>query len=111
MQLTLRINGEDKTFSTPFIKGRMLREAIKLSKNTNFDDLSEESLDSLVNYVVRVYDNQFDLDTFYDGIASDELISTISDTIQGVVGTAVVEKAQQEGLQESADVEADLTKN
>ncbi|MGO1136542.1 phage tail assembly chaperone G [Bacillus subtilis] len=87
MQITLLINGEEKVFSAPFIKGRMLREAIKLSKTSNFDDLDVGDLDNLVDYVVRVYDGQFSLDEFYDGISSEKMISTISDTIQGVVGT------------------------
>lgn len=87
MQITLLINGEEKVFSAPFIKGRMLREAIKLSKTSNFDDLDVGDLDNLVDYVVRVYDGQFSLDDFYDGISSEKMIITISDTIQGVVGT------------------------
>ncbi|MED4787488.1 hypothetical protein P9429_11390 [Bacillus atrophaeus] len=87
MQITLLINGEEKVFSAPFIRGRMLREAIKLSKTSNFDDLDVGDLDNLVDYVVRVYDGQFSLDEFYDGISSEKMISTISDTIQGVVGT------------------------
>ncbi|WP_250629095.1 phage tail assembly chaperone G [Bacillus subtilis] len=87
MQITLLIDGEEKVFSAPFIKGRMLREAIKLSKTSNFDDLDVGDLDNLVDYVVRVYDGQFSLDEFYDGISSEKMISTISDTIQGVVGT------------------------
>ncbi|HEQ3553590.1 phage tail assembly chaperone G [Bacillus subtilis] len=111
MQITLRVKGENQTFTNTFIPGRMLREAIQLSKETNFNELSEESLDSLVDYVVRVFDNQFSRDTFYDGIAAPEMIETISNVIQGVVGTATVKKAQEESAEgQSADV-VELEKN
>ncbi|MGG4086204.1 hypothetical protein ABEV65_01575 [Bacillus licheniformis] len=94
MQITLMIDGEEKVFQAPFVKGRMLREAIKLSKSSNFDDLDVEDLDALVGYVVRVYDEQFDIDQFYDGISSEKLIPTITETIQQVVGTVAVPTEQ-----------------
>ena len=50
MQITLMVDGEEKVFQAPFVKGRMLREAIKLSKSSNFDDLDVEDLDALVGY-------------------------------------------------------------
>jgi len=94
MQITLMVDGEEKVFQAPFVKGRMLREAIKLSKSSNFDDLDVEDLDALVGYVVRVYDEQFDIDQFYDGISSEKLIPTITETIQQVVGTVAVPNEQ-----------------
>ncbi|KMM62216.1 hypothetical protein ACH95_06050 [Bacillus glycinifermentans] len=94
MQITLMIDGEEKVFQAPFVKGRMLREAIKLSKSSNFDDLDVEDLDALVGYVVRVYDNQFDIDQFYDGISSEKLIPVITETIQKVVGTVAAPNEQ-----------------
>lgn len=97
MQITLMIDGEEKVFQAPFVKGRMLREAIKLSKSSNFDDLDVEDLDALVGYVVRVYDEQFDIDQFYDGISSEKLIPTITETIQQVVGTVAVPNEQEIG--------------
>ncbi|MCY8609882.1 hypothetical protein G3M81_12290 [Bacillus paralicheniformis] len=113
MQLTLRIDGQDRTFSTTFIKGRMLREAVTLAKETNFDDLTEEALDKLVNYIVRVYDHQFTQDEFYDGIESHKMIEAITETIQGVVGTTAVEKAQQaqQGAAEPSGEVVALEKN
>ncbi|WP_438420533.1 phage tail assembly chaperone G [Bacillus siamensis] len=105
MQITLLIKGEEKVFHAPFIKGRMLREAIKLSKTSNFDELDVGDLDNLVDYVVRVYDGQFSLDDFYDGISSEKMISTISDTIQGVVGTVNAGVEQSEAAKGEATAE------
>ncbi|MBV2197458.1 hypothetical protein KQR56_10085 [Bacillus velezensis] len=95
MQLTLKINGEDKVFVAPFIKGRLLRNAIQLSKETNFDELTEETLDKLVNYVVEVYGKQFTQDDFYDGISAPDMITTITETIHQVVGTTNVKQNEQ----------------
>ncbi|MCY7911018.1 hypothetical protein MOB65_19335 [Bacillus inaquosorum] len=107
MQITLLINGEEKVFSAPFIKGRMLREAIKLSKTSNFDDLDVGDLDNLVDYVVRVYEGQFSIDDFYDGISSEKMISTISDTIQGVVGTVNAGVEQSEAAKGEGEATAE----
>ncbi|MCR9040955.1 hypothetical protein QRX25_10385 [Bacillus sp. L381] len=113
MQLTLNINGEDKVFVAPFIKGRLLRNAIKLTKETNFDELNEETLDNLVNYVVEVYGKQFTQDDFYDGISAPNMIDTITETIYEVVGTTNVKQNEQaaglDGEQHSEAV--DLVKN
>ena len=88
MQITLRINGEDKTFTQDFISGRMFRRAIEMQKH--FRDgaasLNENTLDEMVGFVVEAYGKQFSIDEFYDGIQSNKLISTITQTINEVVG-------------------------
>ncbi|MGC3792048.1 phage tail assembly chaperone G [Priestia aryabhattai] len=107
MQLALLIpttevleNGEkkvvekEKVFFAPFVRGRLLREAITLTKKSDFNNLDEAALDELINYVVKVYGKQFTLDEFYDGIASEIMIQTIADTIQSVVGVSNVNQAQ-----------------
>lgn len=87
MQITLRINGEDKTFTTDFISGRMFRRSIEMQKHFKSGaDLDEQTLDEMAGFVVDAYGKQFTLDQFYDGIPSDQLISTITKTINAVVG-------------------------
>lgn len=86
MQITLEINGQNKTFVAPFIKGRMVRRTIEISKSLNLKDLSAEELDRMVDYVVEVYGNQFTRDEFYDGIEAPKLLPTITDTLNTVIG-------------------------
>lgn len=88
MQITLRIDGQDKTFTQDFISGRMFRRAIELQKN--FRDgganLDENTLDEMAGFVAEAYGKQFSIDQFYDGIQSDKLIPTVTQTINAVVG-------------------------
>ncbi len=77
MELVLRIAGKKKTFVAPFISGRMLRRTIEIAKKTDFDNINEETLDTLVDYVVEVYGKQFTRDEFYDGIPVKQLTPTI----------------------------------
>lgn len=90
MEITLRINGEHKTFTTDFISGRMFRRSIEMQKHfKSGTDLDEQTLDEMVGFVVDAYGKQFTIDQFYDGIPSDQLISTITKTINAVVGRVV----------------------
>lgn len=88
MQITLRMNGEDKTFTQDFISGRMFRRAIELQKH--FKDggahLDENTLDEMAGFVVEAYGKQFSIDEFYDGIQSNKLIAAVTQTINAVVG-------------------------
>jgi hypothetical protein len=91
MQITLRVNGENKTFTADFISGRMFRRAIEMQKHfrDGAANLDENTLDEMVGFVVEAYGKQFTIDEFYDGIQSDKLISTITQTINVVVGRSV----------------------
>jgi hypothetical protein len=88
MQITLFINGEEKTFTVPFVKARMFRRALEITKKYDLNDVNVETLDVLVSYVVELFNNQFTIDDVYDGIPADKLISTILDCINSVVGVA-----------------------
>jgi hypothetical protein len=88
MQITLFINGEEKTFTVPFVKARMFRRALEITKKHDLNDVDVETLDVLVSYVVELFNNQFTIDDVYDGVPADKLISTILDCINSVVGVA-----------------------
>ena len=86
MDITLKIDGKDKTFTTSFISARMLRRTIEVAQGVNFDNISPEELDKLIDYVVELFANQFTRDDVYDGLASKDLIPTITKCINEVVG-------------------------
>ena len=86
MEITLKLDKKDKTYTTGFISARMVRRTIEVSKQVNFASLSPEELDILIDYVVELFDNQFTRDDVYDGLASKDLISTITKCINEVVG-------------------------
>jgi hypothetical protein len=92
MQITLFVNGEEKTFTVPFVKARMLRRALEIIKKYDLNDVDVQTLDVLVSYVVDLFNNQFTVDDIYDGIPADKLISTILDCINTVVGAVGTNK-------------------
>lgn len=96
MDITLKLDNKDKTFTTSFISARMLRRTIEVSQGVNFDNISPEELDKLIDYVVELFANQFTRDNVYDGLSSKDLIPTITRCINEVVG-AVGEATAGEG--------------
>lgn len=86
MQITLFLNGEEKTFTVPFVKARMFRRALEIYKKYDLNDIDVETLDILVSYVVELFNNQFTIDDVYDGVSSDKFVSTILDCINDVIG-------------------------
>lgn len=96
MEIVLKINGKDKTYTAGFISARMVRRTIEVSKEINFDNITPEELDKLMDYIVELFGNQFTRDELYDGLASKDLIPTITKCINEVVG-AVGEATTGEG--------------
>lgn len=89
MNIELLINGEKKTFKLPsFIPGRMVRRAASFTK-MDLDNISDEHLDQMVEYVVNVYGDKFTIDEFYDGIDAREMMDVIANSIQGIVNGTI----------------------
>ncbi len=86
MEIVLKINGKNKTYTAGFISARMVRRTIEVSKEVNFDNILPEELDKLMDYIVELFGNQFSRDELYDGLASKDLIPTITKCINEVVG-------------------------
>lgn len=86
MKINLRIDGKERTFIADFVSARMLRRTIEISKTINFDEMSEDELDIMVDYLVQLFGKQFTIDDVYDGLPSKELIPKIIECINEVVG-------------------------
>lgn len=88
MKLTLRINNEEKTFNLPaFIPARLIRQAPELAEIPN--NPGPEDMDKMVQFVVKVYDGQFTLDQYWDGIDVRKFLSTTSDVINAIINETV----------------------
>ncbi|APH21586.1 TPA: phage tail assembly chaperone G [Clostridium botulinum] len=85
MEITLKLNDEDKTFKAPFVSTRKLKETLVLSKmiQNGFD---EKVLDELGNYIVGLYGNQFTLDQLLDGFPANEFFGKAIEDLETVVG-------------------------
>jgi hypothetical protein len=86
LEIVLKINGKDKTYTAGFISARMVRTTIAVSQEINFDNISPGELDKLMDYIVELFGGQFARDDLYDGLASRDLIPTITRCINEVVG-------------------------
>lgn len=84
MEIKLQIGDTEKTFVTGRPKGRAVRDAIKLAKNLDPKNISEQTLDEMVDYVVNAFGKQFTMDDFYDGIYGDEMIEVLTNTVRDV---------------------------
>jgi len=83
MEITLN----KKTYLAPAPKARMVRKAIEMTEQTNFNNLKAADLDHLVGYVVDLFGQQFTLDDIYDQLEAEQLIPTLMSCINTVVGT------------------------
>ena len=59
MEITLRIDNKDKNFIAGFISARMVRRTVEVAKDINFENISPEELDKLMDYIVELFGNQF----------------------------------------------------
>jgi hypothetical protein len=89
MNIELMIEGKKKTFKLPsFIPGRMVRKAVSFTK-VDTNNISEKTLDDMVEYVANVYGDKFTIDEFYDGIDSRVMMDVIAEAIQGIVNGTI----------------------
>jgi hypothetical protein len=104
MQITLRINDKEKTYTNGFVKARIFRNALKLNKELkNMPDISVELFDTLVEFVVSAFDNQFTIDEVWDGVEAQKLqneVMRIFNEVLGFGGVAVQDQSNEGNDQE-----------
>lgn len=74
-EIKLIIDGQEKTFTQPFVSGRILRLTIETDKKIN-ENATKEPFDNIkdmelaAEYVSNVFNNQFTPQQFEEGIPS-----------------------------------------
>lgn len=70
MQIKLRIDGQEKTFTNDFVKARVFRNALKMNEEMSKegDGITVATFDEMMGFVVNVFDNQFTVDDLWDGL-------------------------------------------
>lgn len=87
LTVVLEINSEEKRFVTPKrVKGSLWREAAMVTEEIEQHELIVADLDSHMQFVCNVFDNQFTLSEFEEGIDSRDLVKTIYSTALFVMG-------------------------
>ncbi|MGN8647884.1 phage tail assembly chaperone G [Gracilibacillus sp. HCP3S3_G5_1] len=96
MQLTLYINEKEKIYDIGFVSGLHFRKVNEFDETIDYSDISIEEMDKLVGFVCDVYGNQFDINEFYEGIPSHQVISTITDVFVRVRTGKTPEELEKE---------------
>jgi hypothetical protein len=84
MEITLKSQGKESTFTAPFISTRMLRRTLEVQEKVA-QGMDLKGLDALVDYLVELFGRQFTRDDLYDGLPAHQLVSTATACIQQVV--------------------------
>ncbi|MFS0822176.1 phage tail assembly chaperone G [Bacillus sp. 1P02SD] len=78
MQITIKIDGKDKTFTNDFVPGRVFRNALLINKKMKGnEEVSAELFDELIEFCVNAFGKQFTVDEFWDGIDARKLDSEV----------------------------------
>ena len=96
MELQLIVDGKEKIFTTPFVSARHFRKLMEFDEKIDYMDLRVDDIDELAGFVCDVFGNQFTVDEFIDGVASHELIPTIT-KVFSFVRTGKVPKEEELG--------------
>ena len=91
--MVVHLYGEDnevlKTFSRSFVPWKMLKKAVKLSKEVNFEDLKAEDVDQIAGLVVEVFSDQFSLEDLDNGADVGEMLAVIENIVARANGVSL----------------------
>mgnify|MGYP001597607258 CR=1 FL=1 len=86
-------SGEDIVKTKLFVankpKARLVRRAAEIEKQIDFTHFTPETLDIAVDFLCEIYNNKFTRDELYDGIESDKLFTTYTDTVNRVINGVI----------------------
>ena len=85
MEITLLINGKEKTYKAPFISARNLKKTLQLSEKVQ-SGITDEIMDELAEYEVSLYGNQFTSDELLDGYEASKFFKKVLEDLEKVIG-------------------------
>jgi hypothetical protein len=86
LTITLRQeDGTDKTYSTDFISGKMLRRAMEIRKHLQDIGENPKALSDVYTYFSDAFNKQFTAEDFEDGIDSRVMTETITKYINAII--------------------------
>lgn len=77
--IKLLLQGENKTFTTPFVSGLVWRKFIEIRARVDLSLLTPDEVDEMADLVVMAFGDQFTRNDFYEGIPHDRVILTIDE--------------------------------
>ena len=76
---------ETRTFTTRKMMSRLVVEAFEVRDEINLTEFNTATLHRLADFTCEVYGDKFTRDQLYDGLESHLLISTLKETMEGVI--------------------------
>lgn len=86
MILTLTIDGKERMFAHKTIMTRTLKKLVEMQTRINFYRMNPDQMDELVSLIIEVFNDQFTLDEFYDGLPVEVYNDVIDDFFFTVMG-------------------------
>jgi len=80
LQITLydpETNEEKETYTRTFVPWKLLKEAIRISKKLDADEITEETADELAGLVAAVFGEQFSVKDLDEGADIGEMMTVI----------------------------------
>lgn len=78
----------EKKFQASFLPAILFKRTLQLNKefeNMGSDDMDEEATDTMVQYIVDVFDNQFTMEEFYQGCDIENILPKFKECIETVM--------------------------
>lgn len=82
----MQIKLNNKQFTMPTVKAKILRQALTFNEKMDFNNLKAKDLDELINFVCELYGNQFTMDDVYENLDAKELLPTLMNSIECITG-------------------------
>lgn len=107
MEITLRINGEEKTFVQEFVPLKYYRKALEIyneQKSKGFD--ADENLSNQLNLIVEVFEKQFTKDEIENGLN----VVNHKEVLYDIIGVGLLGLMTREEIEKEKKEEIDLGK-
>lgn len=92
LKITLYDPGTDEekaTYSRNFVPWKLLKLAVGLAKDVDFENMTPESVDILAALVVEVFGNKFSVQELDEGADVSEMITVLQAIVSRAKGLAV----------------------
>lgn len=91
LKITLRQeDGTERTYSTDFISGKMLRRAMEIRKELTQIAENPDALNEVYAYFSDAFGKQFTAEQFEEGIDSREMTDTLAHYINAIISKTSV---------------------
>jgi 23S rRNA G2069 N7-methylase RlmK/C1962 C5-methylase RlmI len=78
-----------KTFTRSFVPWKLLKEAVKVSKNLDQENMTEQDVDALTGLVVSVFGDQFTVEELNNQADTTEMLAVLNQIVTTAKGLSI----------------------